>query len=213
MPVIPREQWKEAINKRGFRVRDFVPVVHDQDGEGACAANAATGGVEARRSIANLPFVHLAPSSLYKQSNGGRDQGSGIDTNLACLRDTGVVSVETWGGEIGWRNQYPDGFAEEAEKFRVSEWFDITSFEEFMTALIIGFPIPYGVMWEGGGGHSILATDPIYKGDDFGCLFLNSWGEDWGDHGFGEMWEQQLTDGIGYFGAWAIRSGTYSLKA
>jgi hypothetical protein len=210
MDLVPRSDWK---NRLGVSLRPHVPIIHDQDGEGSCAGNSSVlAGVEVLRSMAGLPFVHIAPSSLYKQSGRGRDAGSSLEDNLIFLRDVGCVPVEMWGGELGWNKRYPPGFKEEAAKYQVDEWFDLGTFEAFMTALFLGFPISYGVFW-GDGGHAICAVKPIHENGVWGCEFANSWGSNWEDGGFGKMWEPQITRGIRQFGGWSPRVATYSTGA
>ena len=213
LDVIPRTGWEALL---GISLVPHVKIVHYQDGEGSCAANSSvSAGVEIPRSIAGLPFVHMAPSSLYKNSGGRRDEGSGLDENLKFLRDPGCVPVSMWGGELGYNKPWPPGFEAEAAKFQVDEWFDISTFGEFMTALFLGFPISYGVFWKDSsgreGGHAICAVEPIFERGVWGCVFLNSWGANWGDGGFEKMWEPQIARGINYFGGFAPRVGTYSM--
>jgi len=197
MDLLPRSQWRDRL---GISIRPHVPIIHNQNGEGSCAGNSSVlAGVEILRSMNNQDFVHISPSSLYKQSGRGRDEGSSLEDNLIFLRDVGCVPVEMWGGELGWNKSYPPGFREEAAKYQVDEWFDLGTFDEFMTALFLGFPISYGVFW-GSGGHAICAVEPIFENGVWGCVFANSWGINWGEQGFGKMWEPQITKGLGYFG-------------
>lgn len=209
MDILPRSEWKDRL---GISLRQHVPIIHNQNGEGSCAANAAVlAGIEILRSVNNQKFVHIAPSSLYKRSGRGRDEGSGLDENLKFLRNPGCVPVEMWGGELGWNKPDPPGFREEAAKYQVDEWFDLGSFDEFMTALFLGFPVAYGVFW-GNGGHAVTAVKPIFENGVWGSEFANSWDVTWGDGGFGKMFEPQITRGIEYFGGWAPRVATYSAR-
>ncbi|MBU2048630.1 MAG: hypothetical protein KKH61_06600 [Gammaproteobacteria bacterium] len=207
VPLVPKSEW-EARLAQAPNLASHVRKIKDQDGVGSCAANAASTTVEIARDAAGLPFVELSAASLYKQVNGGRDQGSAIDDNLEALKSVGVVPVGFWGGENNWRQREPTGFAQEAKKFRVLEWFDLPDFDSFISALFLGFPVCYGVFWEGG-GHAICAVKPIKDASGWGCRFANSWG-DWGEAGFGTMYEPQISRGIRAFGAWCTRVATYS---
>ena len=206
MPILPRSEW-EARLAQAPDLSPHVRKIKDQDGVGLCASDAASQTVEVARDVAGLPHVELSGASLYKQVNGGRDAGSAIDDNLEALKSVGVVSVEFWGGANNWRQREPTGFATEAKKFRVLEWFDLPDFGAFMSALFYGFPICYGVFWEGG-GHAICAVKAVKDGNGWGCRFANSWGA-WGDGGFGTMYESQISRGIRAFGAWCTRATTY----
>lgn len=205
--LIPERQWKERASQ--VTLKPYVPVVHDQDGVGSCASNAATSCLEIVRQVAGLPFVHLSPASLYKQVNGGVDRGSSIDANLQAISRNGVLPVSVWGDEISWRKAFPANWKEEAAKYRLTEWYDIGTWEEFVTAVLLGFPVCYGVWW-GGGGHAICAVALVYENNQPAVRFLNSWGTRWGEGGFGTMSRNQVVTGMNYFGAWAARVPVYS---
>lgn len=205
--LIPESQWKDRAAE--VSLKPYVPIVHDQDGVGSCASNAATACLEIVRQAAGLPFVHLSPASLYKQVNGGVDAGSSIDDNLQAISRNGVLPVSLWGDEISWRKSFPQDWKAEAAKYRLTEWYDIGTWDEFVTAVLLGFPVCYGVWW-GGGGHAICAVSVVYENSQPAIRFLNSWGTDWGDAGFGTMSQKQVATGISYFGAWAARVPVYS---
>lgn len=214
MDIPPRSKWLARLQKRQ-PMRKHVKLIHYQNGEGSCGSNAAiTGGIYVPRSVAGLPFVHLAPSSLYKQVNRGQDAGSAVDANLDALEQTGCVPVSMWGGELGWNKSYPPEFKEEAAKYQVDESSDASTFEELFWGTMIGFAPPFGVFWKDDrgreGGHAITAIDPIYENGKWGLTIVNSWGVNWGDQGFGKLWEPQISRGVEYFGGFIPRVATFS---
>lgn len=205
VPLIPRSEWSQRI-VTAPDLSVFVDKVKDQNGEGACAANSSSSALEIVRAQSRQPFVELSAASLYKRVNGGRDQGSTLDANLAEISTAGVLPI-THFPPVGWRKALPVGWEGEAAKYVMTEWLDLDDFDAFITALLLGFPISYGVWWEGG-GHAICAVQAIENGGEFGCKLLNSWSESWGQSGYGPMYEKQIAKGLGTFGGWAARVAT-----
>jgi len=190
--VIPRRDWRDLIGKISLRPR--VPVVLDQDGVGSCATESATGAVHLIRALYGLPHVLLNPWFVYHTTSGGRDAGSSIDQNLAFIRENGIAPDSVWPRSKGWRARPSAEAQREARKYRIHEFYDIGSWEEFGTALLLGFPVVWGYS-----GHSILA---VGLKDEDTIIYLNSWGN-WGDGGFGTARARSIVWG---YGAWAVRS-------
>lgn len=204
VPVLPRADWQPIRNAA------LVWEIFSQL-DGHCAANSATMCLELLREQSGQRRVTLAPHTLYMQhSRWGT--GSSIDENLRQLRDVGVLTEEKFPESKCPRSvSDPDGWSEdlrtEARQYRVLEWFDCDgSFDLGASALQRGMPLVIGLRWPGGGGHSVLVTDLLKKGDG-SWLFRgpNSWGASWGDSGFFTLTEAQMRSGAGY-GSWAGRS-------
>jgi hypothetical protein len=160
-----------------------------------------------------MPPVPLSPVSVYRPVASGPNSGAAIDDVLEQLATVGPLPVkgnyQHTHPPTGYHKRLPRGFEDTAELFRLREWWDVPDFQSFISALLLGFPICYGVRWGRFGGHAILATEAVYdERQGWGCEFLNSWGYDWGDHGFGRMFERQISYGIDVYGAWAARVPT-----
>jgi hypothetical protein len=195
--VIPTREWSDILeDPNRITLRSSVPVILDQDSVGSCAAESATQCVMTSRSFHGQSFVSLNPWGLYAYSSGGRDGGSNLDTNCEYLRDKGVPPLDLWPRSKGWRPKPTGEAAAEARKYRIVEFYDIQTAEEFGTALILGFPVSYGRR-----GHSIMGTDLV---NDREFRMCNSWGN-WGDQGFAVESFRGINWG---YGAWAIRVAT-----
>ncbi len=205
---IPESDWGDLLGK--ITVRPQVKKVKSQGGEGSCASNMAASTYEMVRQIAGLPFMEFSAMSLYKRVGSSAMSGSGIDENLRAIAKDGILPITgTEGFEHthparGFRLSLPKGWRDTAKAFKLVEWMDIPDFASFVTALLKGFPVAYGVTW-GRGGHAITGTEVIRPARAFEIEFLNSWGKSWGDKGFGTMGRSQVTAGIKRFGAWAAR--------
>lgn len=192
--IIPRDEWDAAAEQLGAALRNRVPVVLDQDGVGSCAAEATTGGLMLARSIAGKDFVLLNPWYMYRVTSGGVDGGSSIDSNLVFARDIGIAPEKLHPRSLGWRASPSREAVEAAKQYRIEEFYDIANINEFVSALLQGFPVVFG-----SNGHAILAVQ--HKGSY--PLILNSWSRSWGDGGFGQ-WCSYNAINWGY-GAFAIR--------
>lgn len=195
--VIPKREWSDILDDPNHvTLRSSVPVVLDQDGVGSCAAESATQTVMTLRSFHGQNFDLLNPWGLYHYSSGGRDGGSNLDTNCKYLRELGVPPESVWPRSKGFRARLSEEAKEAAKSFRIIEYYDIQTVEEFGTALLLGYPVSYGRR-----GHSIMGTDLVSEREFRMC---NSWG-DWKDAGF----DVESFSGINWgYGAWAIRVAT-----
>jgi hypothetical protein len=100
-----------------------------------------------------------------------------------------------WPRDKGWRKNPSDEADTAALEYKGMEWFDISSTDEFGTALLKGFP----VVW-GSAGHAKCAVELLSTSE---FSYLNSWDPTWGDQGFGTERLSAIEWG---YGAWALRS-------
>lgn len=191
--LIPRGEWDGLCGQ--MELDKCVNKIKDQDGVGSCATESTTQGVEVVAEFAGYEWVELNPWSIYRVTSGGSDRGSNIDRNLEFARDVGILPEAYWPRSQGWRKTPPSGWEEEAAKYRIDEWYDLTAIEEVGTALLLGFPCVVG--WT---GHSELIVDllPGARG-----LVVNSWAPTWGDNGRHVVELSKINWG---YGAYAIRS-------
>ena len=152
------------------------------------------------RRVLNLPDVRLNPYFGYHTTSHGRDNGSSIDENLEFARKYGIASQAVWPRSRGWRTEPSNEAKADALKYRIAEFYDIASWEEFGSALLLGFPVVFGYS-----GHSVLATSLVDTGR---FEYLNSWGQ-WGDEGYGVLQASKI---YWPYGAFAIRTVTYDMS-
>jgi hypothetical protein len=194
--VIPRSDWATYTGK--ISLRHFVREILNQGRVGSCASESSTQSLMIIRAFAGLPHVSLNPYFVYNTVCGGRDQGSTIDSNLKFLREVGVPPISIWPRDKGWQTRPSEEAIEAAKDFRILEFYDISTIEEMVTALFLGFPVVYGA-----NGHAVVKVEHL---NDREGLDVNSWGTDWGDGGFG-VWVPYSTIGSSLrYGAFAVRT-------
>lgn len=188
--VIPVSDWAQYIDQ-GITMRDDVQFIYSQGQVGSCAAESACGGLDLARSICGYDAVKFNPYATYHYSSGGSDRGSTLTENLRLLREMGAFPESIWPRSRGWRTKPSAAAHEQAKKYRILEFFEIKSWEEFGSALLHRFPVYWGYS-----GHAILAVGLPNTSQ---IIYRNSWSDNWGDSGFGVANASQIIWGYGVF--------------
>ncbi|MFO7904521.1 MAG: hypothetical protein R6U98_17795 [Pirellulaceae bacterium] len=193
--LIPESEWGDYDDNNGVRhLSDHFQM--DQDGVGSCASESAVGCLMVVRQMQGLEQIKFNPWSLYQQVTSW-DNGSSLSDNIRKISEVGVLSMETF-PRTRWNADPPRGWHDEAKRYRLSEWWQITSLEEFVTALILRFPVYYGRS-----GHAIFAVENVFNRR--GVIYKNSWSADWGDEGYGFDSYRSFQRQIGNYGAYVPR--------
>ncbi len=209
--MIPENQWDKFYGKHKGQ-EQFCKKTKDQDGEGACTSNAFTAMFE---TLWNIEFgtaywIEISAMSLYKRCAGGPNTGSTLPDNARQLQEYGALptdsalnlenpNIQHTHPEIGFRKSLPTNWKETAKDFRVTQWFDVASFEGMVSALLSGFCVVYGRA-----GHCILAVKLVKEGGQWHIRYKNSWGQ-WGDNGCGHDSRSFVSRGINQYGCFAGR--------
>ena len=210
--VIPRTQWPELcdlIAKQGGGLDLLAPRIYDQKSTVSCTSNATAKATEIieHQQYGLEGIVEKSAMSLYERVGGPRS-GSSVDDNIDELCERGILPLNNEANRAKYKHvmanadgyqRCPAGWEETAKLFRAHEWFEINKVEEFITALLIGYPVVYGRS-----GHAICAARPKYEGNSLLVKYFNSWHESWGDKGFGYDSERMVRSGASW--AFALRS-------
>jgi hypothetical protein len=206
--VTDRTIWAKHLLSTGYSqvdLRQFASIKR-QTGP-SCTSNAWTGAMKALYRFSGYDACpELSAASLF--SFVGSFRGSSIQDNQRRLLTVGCVPESLWPSSA-INGRPPAGFEAEAPKWRLRAVEYVTDFAAGTWTLFRGRPVVFGVDW-GGGGHCIWATRVFKGAKGWAWEIANSWGEDWGDRGFGLLYEDQIARGIrNRYGAAAPLLPTY----
>lgn len=188
----------------------MAPVV-DQGQLGSCTANAMASGMrEYYLNRDGIPDVGLSRLYLYykeRELEGTvtEDAGAFIRDGLKVLQQTGVCPEINWPYDTSKFAVKPSDAADQAAGYKIDAYHRVQSLDELKAALENGEPVVLGIAvyssFEsfdtscGGivpmpdttkekmlGGHAILAVG--YDDSKKWVIVRNSWGTNWGDHGY-----------------------------
>lgn len=210
------------------------PPVYEQGDLGSCTANAAAAACQFAEAKQTNDFDSLMPSRLFVYYNTRVLEGTVRYDSGATLRNS-VKSLVNWGycGENTW-NYDIDRFAvkppepcyEEAAPRKISSYLRVAQrLTDMQACLAQGFPFMFGfsvysnmmtkAVDESGnipmpgrkasvlGGHAMVVVG--YDNTKQVFHIRNSWGEDWGDKGYGTIPYKYLTNSRLAADFWTIR--------
>jgi C1A family cysteine protease len=211
-----------------------MPPVYDQGDLGSCTANALAAAVEFLEHPAVMPsrlMLYYAERAL--EGDPGVDGGAALRTGIKVLASTGVCPETEWPYDIAkFTEKPPPGcWAHDAV---VTRYYRLQQTAEDLTGCLAeGFPFVFGfavpaafkcaemattgwmdaAAWDTDpiGGHAVLACGYMPRATDptqFEVLVRNSWGPDWGDHGYFFMPDSILLDSNRCRDFWTVRTVT-----
>lgn len=209
--LIPTKDWPDLIkvfDESKSWMSELIRWICDQDGEGSCVSNATIKQHEIRQEIQYGSVIRLSPVSVYKVCGSRPNSGSTLERNIYVMDKRGALPLDTEENKKqfkhtfphnGFYTNYPQGFEETANLFRNAEYFDISSYEEFGSAILRGFPVMYARQ-----GHCILGCRLFYRNGKIVLGYCNSWSLGWGD-----VMNDELSGGMGYDSESLMRYSAY----
>lgn len=206
LPIIPREQWPELIEKMErdkTRLSDIRRTAGlkslNQNGTNYCWVNAVVGAVMLLRAKAGHDYIPLSPASVGSIITGFQNVGGWGSKALEQIIKGGVTPQAIWPANKIDRQYYTEDAKLAALDYRVTEWWELRprNFDQYMTCLLHRIPVPIGLNWW---SHEVLGLDPVIiraaseiRLMQFGSRIWNSWGDEWSDNGEGILSESKST--------------------
>lgn len=196
-PTIPRDKWEE-IDRSSYP----VPVLN-QGNHGSCVGHGSTTAFWFAfiKAGGTVPSGGFSPTSLYSQINGGRDNGAVVSDSMDALMENGVGLMSDVPESVIYERQISAAAKAKYKRFRVAAAYHVETFDEIVSALLLGFMVSFGITIGSGfnrpgkdgliesggfplGGHCMCAYGLKHLADGrWVPVVRNSWGDDFGDGG------------------------------
>jgi C1A family cysteine protease len=185
--------------------------VEDQEELGSCTAQALVGALEFLQIKAGAPVKDLSRLFVYyneraREGNILSDSGAMLRTGIKVLKHFGVCQESKWPYDISKFKLWPTPDCyEEGRKHQVTAYQRLNTLAEMKACLAMGLPFVFGFSVYASamsdeaaktgiipmpddndslqGGHAVMAVG--YDDANQAIIFRNSWGEGWGDMGYG----------------------------
>ncbi|AKU15420.1 C1 family peptidase [Luteipulveratus mongoliensis] len=196
----------QATLPASFDLSQYALAPGDQGQVGSCVAW-ATGytGIGLLMKEQGINGTPMAPMFVYAQIAKGNDQGTYAGVALPIEKDQGIdTKADYWQGDFDYTTQPDAAERANAAHYKLSGFTDLTASGDLktniMTAISQGQPVPFGFSARNSfrslsttnynynptkhdriiGGHEVT----IVGYDSTGVKIQNSWGSEWGNHGF-----------------------------
>ena len=223
----PRQKLPPSMDLRAFCSR-----IEDQGELGSCTANATTSAMEFLYRKAGKHQPELSRLYCYYASRVWVE-GTEPDNDSGCIiRDVmkavsrGVCLETKWPYDVSkFAKHPPSQTIHDATLHRVTNYYAVNGLNDTRACLAAGYPVVIGFSvpenmeseecektgivqypYENEdmvGGHAILLVG--YNDQRKLLMFQNSWGAGWGDHGYGYLPYEFVTNGLAD-DFWTVRS-------
>lgn len=189
--LIPRSEWQGRIAEREERKATIWHKaaldgwkVKDQNGTNYCWINAPTACIELIRLFQNEERVVLSPASGGAQIKNYRNVGGWGKEALEWIGENGLAPVSLWPANAISRQYATATTLATAKMYRQTEWWElkVRSLDQLVSCLLRDHPVAVGYNWW---GHEVTACDPVWLDGTVAVRIANSWGEGWGEKGWG----------------------------
>jgi C1A family cysteine protease len=207
--------------------------IDNQGKLGSCSANALAGALEFLERKDGVPYLDMSRLFIYYnerviENSVDRDSGASPRDGIKTLAKLGACSENLWPYVISKFTQKPPAACyKDAAKHQITSYHRILTLDEMRACLAEGFPFVFGfTVYESFesrevgrtgllnmpkpsekvvDGHIVLAVG--YDDRQKRFIVRNSWGADWGMHGYFTMPYDYLADRNLSDDFWTIRRG------
>ena len=182
---------------------DKMPPVGNQGQQQSCVAWAIAYALKSyEEKVESGQVLKFSPAFIYNQINNGLNAPTYVTDALNVLSQQGVCQYDEMPyNSNDWISKPTPQMQQNAKKFRIDYWRKInhTDLKEVKAHLAAGYPVIIGAkvseefisngkdIWKDAGtpagGHCMLLVG--YDDTKNAFKVMNSWGQEWGENGFG----------------------------
>ena len=190
-----------------------IKFVRDSGPEGSVVGLALATALESQIAKATKKQQKISARYIYyaaRKAAGfdlNSDSGAQIKDGITVLSSVGAVMEDVWPYRAGKFAEKPPAVVEKAERFRITDARPLATVDDLKHALKENGPVVAGItVFEGAmteeasktgviplptkkeqivGGHAIVIVG--YDDEKRRLRFVNSWGKQWGEQGFGYL--------------------------
>jgi hypothetical protein len=192
--IIPREVRREMVEERerkGLRLIDRLEKSKvfrlNQSPSWYCWCYAAVNGVMGQLIAQNEPARMLVPESVAGPIKNYRKQGGWSPEAIAYMVKHGVADRSAW----PWtshtqanKRQYFEPSRANAALTKVDEFWDLETWDEKASCLLLDHMCPDGYSYE---GHATCSAELIWKNGQEGCIDIDSYSRNGSFHARARM--------------------------
>ncbi len=182
--TIPRSEWSDRIKELKAKQLNISAVQNWKcDNQGSFPTCWAAGTCQAMATARVMAmglkhYVRYSAMSLAVPISGGRSGGWEAEA-VKYATQHGVVDSDLWGYTDPSRKDGDPAIQANREKHKALETYVCRGFDEFATALLLGFPCTVSYNWW---SHVVMLTDLVeIERGSYGFLIRNNWGDGYGD--------------------------------
>lgn len=184
IPIISRTEWPDRIKEQKAQRRNISAVQNwPCDNQGSNPTCWAAGTMQAMSTLRVIMlglknYIRYSAMAIAVPISGG-NSGGWEEEAARYAAEHGCVDSDLWGYTDRSNKDRDPKVQENRAKHKCLEKYTCRGFDEFATALLLGFPCSVSYNWW---SHVVMITDlvEIEKGS-FGLLIRNNWGDGYGD--------------------------------
>lgn len=153
----------------------------DQEQENACGAFSGTTTFGVSWTLAGYPYYQWSENALYALVNGGADAGCSPLDVLRALLKHGIPRKEANPTNTMFLQDIPQSTWADAMNFRLAAGYECSSWNQIITAIVLGYAVEFGIALPGGFAHpDAYGIPPV--GGFAGLHAMNGCGLKWFEH-------------------------------
>ena len=159
----------------------------DQDGINYCWIYSVTLTMEIAYSVQGNDYVPLSATAAGTMITGGVNRGGYGAEAIDFLSKHGTCRQSMWPEHKLVPRLWTPEIEADAKNNMITDWGELkyADLDQAVGCLLNNHPIAIGLPWW---GHEVVLVDLVLlPGDVIGFVFMNPWGETWGDKGFGVL--------------------------